>query len=424
MLDHEILRRLLQFREGCNTDQGHMYIDSISLTLVNLVRNNALASKRVLRVYFVYIFVLGLASIFLILFDNVFRLFRGKKGLRLKSCGDWLVSFGKSHEEVLERVPELYPMVEHQTISVSTYGNSDFVYVDEIHRITSVWQIFIKQLTALWKIRSSINLFFSFFPLKMGFADLKEFAKSYFLSVRFRVWAENFSKGGNPKKIWFGNDTCYRAYWLMKSISSATSITVQHGIIENKLMYFCRTDEFYCWDEISGSLLWKNPLTLYKTVGYPKQKMNFSQIENPRKGGCLIISTKLGSQQAGMDVLNLIHALEVRGSNVQFKGHPLEDKQTVSLLKDYIFDGTWDGFDHYFVIGSSMAIDLNVAGIAVVPILLQKGSAFGDYYDAKTCTEFTEAIEHTSDSLSQFLDREKRLIKLGVFQSEKVSLGF
>ncbi len=429
-MDEPYLReKLISFKKIYGLNHEYKYLDSVIVTYADNIKNGPQVKYSFIhKVFFVITFyTVGLACTSLFFIENILRLLFSKQNGRKSYTNSWLVSFGNSHEAVLEKVPfelkgKMYSRVTSRGFNEALKeGEQDMIYVDSFNSTALTFVVLFRQVKEVVMSGLKVVHIIDFFGLKISNGAYLKLILSYLQSVRFRVWITKLNEVCKPDLIFLGNDTCYRSYWIIKSNARAKSITVQHGIIENKVMYFSISDLFLCWDRLSLDIIWKNPDTEYRVIGYPKKRA-FSD-ENTAPGSLgnrsLVTVTKLFTIAAAEKLLDFLHALKELNIPVELKLHPLEEKNIAAMFKENSnviqrMD-SWGSYKYIFVAGSSIAIDINAAGFPIIPVSIDRNSAFESYYTPRFITEITREIlnlKQHNENADSFFEKEQRMIEL------------
>lgn len=416
MRKNELVDQILSYKRYCKSKSELIYIESILLThLDNIKGAKDSNSRALLTIFHVVYFPISFCIIFFVFIEGTFRLlFKKTNG----NCNpNILVTFGNSHTAVLKRIPyefdsrREYSFVSSRTFreSIERKSNDDTFYIDSYNSFSLCFFVLFKQIKLLFAIKAELFILIDFFGLSVGFKKFVSLIFCICQSIRFRFWVEKFNQDVEKEIIFLGNDTCYRTFWIITSNRNTTSITIQHGIIENKLMYFSIANYFLCWDANSFDRLWKNTETNYLIVGYPKIPLSQTQ-ERVISSSIGIIVTKLYSRSnAGLLVDNL-KQLNRLCKDVIIKLHPLEEKNVVDYIKSEFSitnqNVVWDNCKYVIVVDSTFAVDLNIMGKSVVPITIQGEGPFSLYYSPVLLVEFTKILESCDESgLETLLER-------------------
>lgn len=429
-MDEPYLReKLISFKKIYGLNHEYKYLDSVIVTHVDNIKNGARVKYSFIhKVFFVFIFyTVGLAFIGLLFIENILRLLFSKHNEGKNYTNSWLVSFGNSHKAVLEKIPfelegNIYSRVTSRGLKEALkVREDDMIYVDSFNSIVLTFIVLFRQVKEVVMFGQKVIRIIDFFGVEISNSAYLKLILSYLQSVRFRVWITKLNEVCRPNLIFLGNDTCYRAYWIIKSNTQAKAITVQHGLIENKIMYFSISDLFLCWDSLSLDLIWKNPDTEYGIVGYPKNKTSSNEniVSQYRNNKSLVIVTKLYTISAAEKLLEFLHAFEGLNIPIDVKLHPLERKNITVMFKENNRTiqrvDSWGSYKYIFVVGSSIAIDINAAGFPIIPVSNDKNSAFDYYYAPRFITDITREIinlKQDNEDVDSFFEKEQKMIEL------------
>ena len=370
-----------------------VYTKSNLIWILDQVSHNDKDKKRYgYNLFFLAVLITFFKFLFRYLYSFFNNLFNRDIQVPSGNHSTLFLEFALSHRKVLEIIKkELGPTSFDQFISyrnISDYlrprGNTSFIdnyitipiFIDSLRKVIA--KDSYRQICILRETLAEFQFYLTrpqLFKLQqknfeaMLFESLVDSPKLTFL---------------REKKLFFGNDTCYRAYILIKN-NTAKSITVQHGIISNRLMYYSRSNFFLYWDEISYHLIPKAPFTTYLKVGFPlpARKIN---IDNDSIN-VLFILTCYKEECFYEDILKF--ALNL-GKKVYFNLHPVEQSARVNFFKkkDFNVVNTYDSlkFCEVYIFDSTVAFELFCAGYSnIYPVTcfpVSKDNTYSYYFDA------------------------------------------
>lgn len=410
MGDKELLRKILYFKRRVAKNACLKTADSILIKYLNNSSKYKYEYSRRKRFPLKFTILFFLAGTFFPLYffaENILRLVFSPKSKANLYGNTAFVMFANSHLNVLKRIPfkvdqSCEPnILSSRTIKALTNNSEEIFYIDSVNSISITFKILKQQIKQTFKGHGSFRVLFRFFPYLPNTKSFISSLMDYYQSIRFQIWTKKLTDLNNGwKTMYYGNDTCYRAYWLIDTFNKVESHTIQHGIIENKIMYFSISNKFLCWDKTSFQLLLKNPQTCYEICGYPKFPM-FQNIALTDSNRLLIIMSKITSANFVNKMIYLAELLKFKGIHCLLKPHPLEDKKALKAYAEsrveLISDITYFDFNNVVVINSSYAIDLNHSNIPVIPIISENSNILSAYYNCCLLDDFITEVEETGD---------------------------
>ncbi len=381
-------------------------IQSISIWFIDKIKNNKDAEPSPLKylLYFYFFCILGFS---IVAIDTLVRVFLKKRlGVtNSKKLFDFAyVSFADSHESVLARIKNQCQVKSYSSVNISArplrelflkrYGVE---FIDDFVSLPN-FLLQIKNSISFLKFgRHPTNDFLKLTGKNISAFDHMIFFIKIFHSIRFEIWSNSFFDVNSINYMFLGNDTCYRAFWLIKNQNVGKSITIQHGIPENIFLYYSIADYFAYWDTISYNKLYKNSNVKYIKGGYPKENLNLCD-SLPNQVRVMAICTKFKSPEELISIEKLATILKSNNFNFEIKFHPLETSANIKRLSNIkIFSDAikYIGkFEYVIVIDSTFAIDLLMSKKSVIPASFNNNNSFSEYFNPINIRAMLTQIEN------------------------------
>jgi hypothetical protein len=317
-----------------------------------------------------------------------------------------LIYFAKSHYLVLEQIMSAIDPTDRVEVSSRTFkeilkwerGTSK-VYIDDFINLRTITKTQLRWMQFILTHRAStVNFFNEFSGFKIVL--FQRLILKLFLSVRFEILTNSFySRYNYINRIFLGNDSCYRSFWLIENLTNnGVSCTIQHGIPENLIQYYSISNFFMAWDSISLDKIIKNDHVNYSICGYPKQKQIVKKYQE--RNSILIILTRINDSNEFLKLKKISDILKSKNFTFYIKFHPLESAQYKKEFKKeniYSDDINTDISNHIlYVIDTTVGIDLAYNGIDFLPLTFDCTRTFNSYFNAIHIDNFIQEIEKKS----------------------------
>lgn len=418
-----LLKTSNNYKYGELFESIQVWFTDVSITEITKRKNSR--NSRIKNIFLHYF--IGVFSLTYVLLDGLFRAVTNCiSKTHPKKTGEFdcaFVSFSPSHQSVLNKIQDYersdgktYINVSARPIShlLTKKCDQDCEYIDREVTFSIVGESFLASLRFLLDGRKEICIFSDkkILSLKSRFSIQTKLN----LSIRFKVLCRNFYRDTSVLITYLGNDTCYRAYWIIKNINSGVSVNVQHGFIENYTQYYSISDYFFCWDGFSMQKVIRNSKTIYIQSGYPKTKLSLAiEVNSPSE--ILFISTKFKDESQFKLLFNILESLSSNGFKPKIKLHPLESKSHESRIpKEMLFLGTVTDIGRYtnvFVIDSTFALDLIFANKGIVPLSFSSKTSFSEYFGYNPIENFLAlSIKCSVKEMDAYISKNKIHISL------------
>ncbi len=383
-----------------------MLLQSVAIWLIDNSTLRGSVSKFWHQLCLKFCFYLSVPIIlFITTINSLVRIFYSRHvkrdRLKINSKKTAFVYFTKSHKEAINNVYDLTEECCRIYISARTTkdvflhkNEISTYYLDDDINFFDLFSNLLDSLIVFYDQRQNIVKYF----LSLNGLELRLFINYILklaLSLRFKSMVNAFySEHKNITELFLGNDTCYRAFWLIK-YHKKISHTIQHGIPENRIQYYSISNYFLAWDAISLNQLIKNSNVIYKICGYPKSIKNHD-LQFHINNSLLFILTELINQEEINQLKKITDILSSQKIEFKIKFHPSEKRKNMVLFKDeQVYKGNnLSEISQFrlFVIDTSFGLDLAYNSITFVPLTFDKKKSFNLYFKAMKISDFLERL--------------------------------